>query len=109
MPAFKDEVALWEYIAPRMRGRWERLETIYPPGLPDSFGLFRNQTWWLEHKVGKPSLAALRPKQIDFAHECVKRSVPWWSCFGYRGSVLFFEGLQVERSVQPPFWIPASS
>lgn len=107
MPAFPDETALWKFIAPRMRGRWERLETVYPPGLPDSFGLFRNQTWWLEHKVGKPSLDALRPKQIEFAHECIDRRIPFWLCFGHQGAAIFFKGLDVSRPQVPPFWIPS--
>lgn len=88
-----------------MRGKWWRLEAITPTGLTDSMGLFQGKTWWLEHKVGRPTLDVLRPKQLEFAHECIERGVPFWLCFGHRGSAVFFEGLTLTRPAVPAFWI----
>ena len=110
MIVWKDEDQLWEYLVPRMRGTWRKLEASYPDGLTDSFGLWNGQTHWLEHKVGKPSIDVLRPKQREFAMDCRDRTVPWYVCFGWRGTVHFFDwhGLLTGRSVIPPFWVPPS-
>lgn len=103
---WKDETALWEYQQPRLRGWWRRLEATTPDGLPDSFGLFRSRTHWLETKVGKPTIAVLRPKQIEFALVCRERGVSWHVCFGYQGDVLFFDDLTLSVPVRPMFWVP---
>lgn len=106
---WKDETALWEYQAPRLRGWWRRLEATVPDGLPDSFGLYMRSTHWLERKIGKPSKDALRPKQIEFALVCLERGVSWHVCFGYQGEVLFFKDLSLTQPIRPSFWIAERS
>ena len=102
--SFPDETALWDFIAPNLRGKWWRLEAVTPDGLPDALGLWTGKTWWLELKVGKPDLYALRPAQRDFGYECVSYSVPHWTCFGYRGEARFFFNLDLTEEMTPPFY-----
>ena len=106
-PSFKDEKALWEYIRPRLRGRWSRVEAVTPEGMFDSWGLFGRGQIWMELKVGKPTINALRPSQHSFLIELVRHDQPAWTCFGYRGEVLFFEGLDFDTAVVPPFYRPS--
>ena len=109
-PSFKDEKALWEYIRPRLRGRmWSRVETICPDGMFDAHGFFGQSQIWLELKVGKPSIKALRPSQLEFLIELVRHDQPAWTCFGYRGEVLFFAGLDFDAAVVPPFYRPSTA
>ena len=106
MIVWKDEVQLWEWLKPRLKGKWTRLEVSYPAGLCDSMGLWHGQTIWLEHKVGKPSKTLFKTTQIDFALDCERHHVPWWCCFGYYGRVFFYPSLDLTKSALPPFWIP---
>jgi len=107
---FKDEKALWEYIRPRLRGRmWSRVETICPDGMFDAHAFFGQSQIWLELKVGKPSIKALRPSQLEFLIELVRHDQPAWTCFGYRGDVLFFAGLDFDAAVVPPFYRPSTA
>lgn len=93
-------------MAPQLRGRWTKLEAEYPPGVSDSFGLWKCQTWWLEHKVGRPDRAALEPGQIDFGFDCRRHAVPWWVVFGWRGKVFFFDHPGLDGGPKaPPFWV----
>lgn len=109
-PSFKDEKALWEYIRPRLRGRmWSRVETICPDGMFDAHAFFGQSQIWLELKVGKPSIKALRPSQLEFLYELVRHDQPAWTCFGYRGDVLFFAGLDFDTAVVPPFYRPSTA
>lgn len=109
-PSFKDEKALWEYIRPRLRGRmWSRVETICPDGMFDAHAFFGQSQIWLELKVGKPSIKALRPSQLEFLIELVRHGQPAWTCFGYRGDVLFFAGLDFDTAVVPPFYRPSTA
>lgn len=102
---WKDEIELWDYQFPRLRGWWRRLEAAQPDGLPDSLGLWNGQTHWLERKVGKPAKSALRPKQIEFGLECMRRGVSYHVCFGYKGEVLFFTTFVFDTPVTPRFWV----
>ena len=97
------EDELWAYIRPWLVGKWERVEVVYPVGFPDAFGFFQGQTHFIELKIGKPSLAKLRPKQHEFAADATARGVPVWLCFGYRGSPHYYDGLQTLRESIPPF------
>ena len=109
-PSFKDEKALWEYIRPRLRGRmWSRVETICPDGMFDAHAFFGQSQIWLELKVDKPSIKALRPSQLEFLYELVRHDQPAWTCFGYRGDVLFFAGLDFDTAVVPPFYRPSTA
>lgn len=74
-----------------------------PDGLTDALGLWNLQTWWVELKVGKPDIKALRPSQRQFGIECMKQGVPIYTCFGYRGEALFFLDFNFERESVPPF------
>lgn len=96
---------LWEAIRGRLRGEWSRLEAITPDGLPDSFGLWRGRTWWLELKVGKPSLEALRPSQRRFIYSAQARDVPVWCCFGWRHRPVFFLRTDFTRQVAPEWLV----
>lgn len=100
---FKDEDELWQFVFPNLRGWWRRLEAIQPDGLTDWLGLWNNQTWWCEAKIGKPGLKSLRPSQRDFGRECIKRGVPIWTCFGYRRAPVFCLNFDFERPITPPF------
>ena len=71
--------------------------------------MFRGQTHWMELKIGKPSLDALRPGQRDFGLECVAKGVPFWICFGHRHTPIFFAGVQVDVPTLPPWWRGAAS
>jgi len=105
---WKDETELWEFQVPRLRGWWRRLEAVTPEGMPDSFGIFDKQTHWLERKIGRPSKDALRPKQIEFGLECMKRSISYHVCFGYKGDVIFFKDFSFTTRVYPAFWVQPS-
>ena len=102
---WNDEAELWEFIQPKLRGWWRRLEMRYPDGFCDSVGLYQNETIWLEHKVGKPSRALFRPSQIEFAHQCMRHGVPYYTCFGHLRSVLIYRGLDFTEPVRPVWWI----
>jgi len=66
MAGFKDEKQLWKWMKPRLQGRWERLEAIFPVGMPDAFGTFDDMLHFVELKVGRPTLTTLRPEQREF-------------------------------------------
>lgn len=87
----------------RLRGSWYRLEAITPDGMPDAFGLWQGKTWWLELKIGEPSLEALRPSQRRFIAAAKNRDVPVWCCFGYRNRPIFFSETDFLLPVEPPF------
>lgn len=109
MPGFKTEKKLWDHLATRMRGRWERLEAITPSGMPDCFGFYRGETHWLELKCGQPDFSALRSDQVAFGSACGAAGIPFWVCFGYRGRPIFFQGLNLTLQVQPPWFIISSA
>lgn len=96
--------ALWRHLKPRLRGKWWRMEVITPAGIPDLVGLFRGQTYWMEMKIGKPDLKALRAEQRDFGIDCIESGVPFWLCFGHKHSPVFFCGVQTDVPSTPPFW-----
>lgn len=104
MRSFKDEKALWKYISPRLRGKWSRVEVVTPEGMFDSWGVWRGTQIWMELKVGRPTIAALRPSQHDFLLDLLDHGQPAWTCFGYRGQPLFFKGLDFDTAVTPPFY-----
>jgi len=105
MNRWADEDALWGFLAPRLRGWWRRLEVVQPEGLPDSFGLFDNRVHWLELKLGKPGLKAFRPKQLEFAHECIKRGISWHVVFGHKSDVMFYAFPDCSTAITPGFWL----
>ena len=108
-PRIASEDELWDIIRPNLRGRWYRLESVVPDGLTDSFGLWENQTWWCELKVGKPGLTKLRPAQISFGYECMRHNVPLFVCFGYLGKPRFYRDFKFYQEVTPPFYrLPAT-
>lgn len=100
-----DEKDLWAFLAPRLRGKWSRLEAGYPSGMPDAFGLWRRQTHWLELKVGPPDRRAFETDQVTFGFDCVRHKVPWFVCFGYRGVPIFFDTPALIEPRSPPFWV----
>lgn len=106
MRSFKDEKALWNYIRPRLRGKWSRVETVTPEGMLDSWGLYKSSQIWMELKVGKPSISALRPSQHAFLIELLRHRQSAWTCFGYKGEVLFFAGVNFSDAKVPPFYRP---
>jgi hypothetical protein len=109
MKTWRSEAALWGYLAPRLRGRWTRLEAVLPDGLPDAFCLGRDgRTIWMELKLGKPDPDALRAPQRNFAHACIERGIPWFCCFGHRGAPVFFRSPEMLVPVTPEFWRPGS-
>lgn len=101
---FSDETALWNYIAPNLKGRWERLEAVTPQGMPDSFGIWRGKTWWCELKVGVPKLEALRPEQRQFAYNLIDDGCEHWTCFGYKGDARFYRNLNFDIELVPRFY-----
>lgn len=90
-------------IRPRLKGKWWRLEAITPDGLPDTMGLWNLKTWWCELKVGRPGRDALRASQREFAYDCIGQGLPIYTCFGYKGEVLFFMNLNFDDLIVPPF------
>jgi len=107
--SFRDEKALWDFIRPRLRGKWSRVETVTPEGMFDSWGLYQQSQFWMELKIGKPTINALRPSQHDFLIELIRHGQPAWTCFGYKGEPLFFEGLNFEIAKVPPFYQPSTA
>lgn len=103
---WRDEDHLWEWMLPNLLGSWRKLEAITPDGLPDSFGLYHRSTIWLEHKIGRPSIDAIRPKQKEFGLDCMKRSVPYFVAFGYQGVIRFYDDFSFSRPVAPRWWRP---
>lgn len=100
---FADEDALWDYVSPRLRGWWTKLEAVTPDGLTDWLGLWDSRTWWCEAKIGKPGLDALRPSQRRFAYACIDNHIEHWTCFGYKGEARFFRDLDFDTERVPPF------
>jgi hypothetical protein len=72
--------------------------------MPDVFGMFKSSQVWIELKVSKPSIKALRPSQHDFLVELIRHDQPCWVVFGYRGKVLFYENLQFDTPKLPLFY-----
>ena len=106
--SWKDETALWDYQFPRLRGWWRRVEAAQPDGLPDSLGLWNSQTHWLERKIGKPSKDLLRPKQIEFGLECMRRGVSYRVCFGYQGEILWYQDFAFLVQSVPTYWVDSA-
>ena len=108
MPSWRDEKHLWDYLRLRLRGTWMRLEAAVPEGLPDTLGLWDRETHWLELKVGKPSVDALRVPQRAFAMSCAAHDVSWHVCFGHRSNAWFYTwpGLLRLEPHEPDFWVP---
>lgn len=104
MRRIQTEKQLWQHIAPKLRGRWTRVEVAVPEGLFDALGLYRNQAWWLELKVGRPAFKVLRPSQQDFMLSLLEHGLPAWSCFWHEGKALFFDGVDFRSPRQPPFY-----
>lgn len=110
MRQWRDETALRSYLFQRMLGVWRPLEALGHDGFPDSVGLLRTQTMWLELKLGRPRVEALRPGQVQFAQDCIQTGVPWFICFGHDGRPRFFESLDLrdEKEIVPFFWAGAT-
>lgn len=100
----KNEDHLWEVIKPRLKGIWYRLECVTPDGLTDALGLWNQQTWWCELKIGKPSRRLLRPSQRQFGIECMRQGVPIYTCFGYRGEAVFCLDFNFQDRTTPPWY-----
>ena len=79
-----------------------------PDGLPDTFGLWDQQTWWCELKVGKPAIKKLRPRQIEFGYECIRHHIPFYTCFGWYGRPFFYCDFKFAIEVVPPFYRPVA-
>lgn len=97
---------LWNEIRPHLRGRWWRLESVVPDGLPDTFGLFSGGTWWLELKIGKPATKKLRPNQIKFGYDCMRNGISFYVCFGYMKKPRFYRDFCFSTEIIPPFYRP---
>lgn len=73
--------------------------------MPDAFGLWKGQTWWLELKVGRPDQRAFEPEQVTFGFACINHKVPWFAVFGHKGVPIFFDTPLLIEPRSPPFWI----
>ena len=102
------EQRLWDRISPSLIGRrWTRLESRgTTSGVGDAFGFFRKETHWIELKVGRPSMTALRSSQHDFIIDCVASNIPVWCCFEHNGRLFWYQGLPVGDPITPPFYRP---
>ena len=101
------EAKLWLDIKPDLRGWWQRLETTTPNGLPDCIGLYAGHAQFLELKIGKPSINALRASQHNFFIECQRHDVEAWVLFRHRGVLKWFRGPTIgDPCVPPPFYRP---
>ncbi len=99
-----NETDLWDRLRPNLRGKWRRLESAVNEGFADAVGLWGRKTYWLELKIGKPGVKALRPSQMDFACDCQRYEVPYFVCFWYQDEALFFFSLDFDQVVTPPFY-----
>lgn len=84
MSGFKNETKLWEYIHPHLAvsKSWKRIETVFPDGFPDAFGKYDGRLMFIELKVGKPSVKALRSSQRDHIKLYDTKTNPIFVCFG---------------------------
>jgi len=110
MRGFRDEGALWDYMRPRMLGRWERVEVIHPEGMPDIFGTHGGYSHWIERKVGSSYSVRkmMEPGQIEFFDWLDKSTddVGLWVVVGgdNNKSVTWFRWPDLDRPALPPFW-----
>lgn len=110
MKGFRDEGALWDYMRPKMRGKWERVElAVGPEGFFDLMGSFEKKLIFIERKISDaPNRRLVEPGQITFADWMMSCSHRCYFVWGGRTSkaVLFTEGLDfTPRGLcRPPFW-----
>jgi len=98
------EKALWRKLVPRLRGRWWRLEAVYPAGMPDVFGFHDGRVHFVELKIGVPAIGKLRPHQLDFLYDCARHDIPYWTCFGHRGNICWRRGSDFALEAFPDFF-----
>jgi hypothetical protein len=91
----------WDFLKPRLRGSWFRIEANFPAGLGDAFGFYNRHTHWVEIKVDKDQP---RPAQIIMEDEARKHSVPIWQAHISRSGVLQWRQHNVQ-CLPPPFFI----
>ena len=109
MTGFKNEAQLWSWMIMRMKGKWERIETIFPVGVPDCFGTHNGEFQWIERKVGSGDVAAmLESSQKDFfkwMHASASH-MPLWVAVGSPTdkSVKFYRYPDLAHPVLPPWW-----
>lgn len=116
MTGFKDETQLWNYQKPRLLGRWDRYELIFPVGHPDVKGSFKKRVRYIENKVGLPSINRLEPSQVDYVKWLLGCDQEVWLCFGATDTkrVLFFMLFVAESrlwmsAATPDFWLASAT
>jgi hypothetical protein len=107
---FRDEAKLWDYMRPKMRGKWERVElAIGPEGFFDLMGSFEKKLIFVERKISDaPNRSLVEPGQFTFAEWMMSCGHECFFVWGGRTSknVLFTKGLDFTLSglCRPPFW-----
>lgn len=69
MKGFRHEKALWDYLRPRLAGKWERIEVaVGPEGFFDTMGTYNGRLIFVERKIADvPDKKLIEPGQIEFA------------------------------------------
>lgn len=109
MSGFRTEKQLWAFMKPLLNGKWWRVETIIPEGFPDALGIYNGDVRFLELKIGKPRIEALRPSQRLWMSEVLSGTPHVWTAFGSKDNkeVYFVQGLHgfnKSKTDEPSFW-----
>jgi hypothetical protein len=98
------EADLWKFWRDRIVGHWDRVETVYPAGFPDVYGIYNNVAQFIELKVGPPRPTLLRPTQRVWLRD-------WWAAGGIahimvgdRMGVQFYKDLDLRHPVLVSFF-----
>jgi hypothetical protein len=103
---FANEKAVWKYLRPRLAREgwwWQRVEAAMPAGVPDVLGMGpRRRTVWIELKEGKPLLSAVRVDQRTWLAQAWAAGAEAYLCFGTDAGLVWFQGLDFSKKVEPP-------
>lgn len=101
MTGFRTEKQLWKWMKPQMLGTWHRVEAIVPEGFPDLIGIYNEQQYFVEMKVG----SGVRPKQRDFLEWLAKSNSSVTVVYGsLDDKKVDFLDMKSGQFTTPPFW-----
>lgn len=106
MSGFRSEARLWDFMKPRMRGKWMRIENSVEEGFFDLMGSVNQKLIFIERKVADaPDKDLIEPGQLLFAKWMKSCGHDCWYAWGGRtkNKVLFTPALVVSDM---PFGIP---
>jgi hypothetical protein len=102
---FRDEDAVWEHVAPRIRGPgwwWQRVEAVTPAGIPDVLGMNGPRTAWIELKEGPVRKSALRISQRQWFLDAGRVGAEAYILFGTSTGLRWFRDPRLLVEVAAP-------